>query len=143
MELPYLPSKASMRLFICLLLGSVVHPLFIDDIQSTYQKILGLRFGSRSKDGLDREMFVMFTRFEIKGSAEVPYVDIQIYPKALKLLNNLESWVRYALAEFRDLKSSYAKTMFRLLKQFRTTGYAYFSKRQIARNNLNEFNDVN
>ncbi|WP_057870487.1 replication initiation protein, partial [Liquorilactobacillus hordei] len=101
---------------------------FIDDIQSTYQKILGLRFGSRSKDGLDREMFVMFTRFEIKGSAEVPYVDIQIYPKALKLLNNLESWVRYALAEFRDLKSSYAKTMFRLLKQFRTTGYAYFSK---------------
>jgi len=101
---------------------------FIDDIQSTYQKILGLRFGSRSKDGLDREMFVMFTQFEIKGSAEVPYVDIQIYPKALKLLNNLESWVRYALAEFRDLKSSYAKTMFRLLKQFRTTGYAYFSK---------------
>ncbi len=59
---------------------------FIDDIQSTYQKILGLRFGSRSKDGLDREMFVMFTRFEIKGSADVPYVDIQIYPKALKLL---------------------------------------------------------
>ena len=101
---------------------------FIDDIQSTYQKILGLRFGSRSKDGLDREMFVMFTRFEIKGSADVPYVDIQIYPKALKLLNNLESWVRYALTEFRDLKSSYAKTTFRILKQFRTTGYAYFSK---------------
>ncbi len=101
---------------------------FIDDIENTYQKILGLRFGCRSKDGLDREMFVMFTRFEIKGSAKVPYVDIQIYPKALKLLNNLESWVRYALTEFRDLKSSYAKTMFRLLKQFRTTGYAYFSK---------------
>ncbi|MBT9670448.1 RepB family plasmid replication initiator protein [Secundilactobacillus kimchicus] len=102
---------------------------FIDDIQSTYQKILNLRFGSRSKDGLDREMFVMFTQFEIRGSAETPYVDIQIYPKALKLLNNLESWVRYALTEFRDLKSSYAKTMFRLLKQFRTTGYAYFSKK--------------
>ncbi|MDT6953741.1 replication initiation protein [Companilactobacillus alimentarius] len=101
---------------------------FIDDIQSTYQKILGLRFGSRSKDGLDREMFVMFTQFEIKGSAEVPYVDIQIYPKALKLLNNLESWVRYALAEFRDLRSSYAKTAFRLLKGFRTTGYAFLSK---------------
>ncbi len=25
---------------------------FIDDIESTYQKILGLRFGRRSKDGL-------------------------------------------------------------------------------------------
>src|SRR5699024_632727 len=59
--------------------------------------------------------------------ADDTYVDIKIYPKAIKLLNELESWVRYALSEFRDLKSSYAKTMFRLLKQFRTTGYAYFS----------------
>ncbi|MCT3570437.1 replication initiation protein [Levilactobacillus brevis] len=100
---------------------------FIDDIESTYQKILGLRFGRRSKDGLHREFFVMFTEFEINGHADVPYVDIKIYPKAIKLLNELESWVRYALSEFRDLKSSYAKTMFRLLKQFRTTGYAYFS----------------
>mgnify|MGYP002413739485 FL=1 len=100
---------------------------FIDDIESTYQKILGLRFGRRSKDGLHREFFVMFTEFEINGHADYPYVDIKIYPKAIKLLNELESWVRYALSEFRDLKSSYAKTMFRLLKQFRTTGYAYFS----------------
>ncbi|MFD1417809.1 replication initiation protein [Companilactobacillus keshanensis] len=100
---------------------------FIDDIESTYQKILGLGFGRRSKDGLHREFFVMFTEFEINGHADDPYVDIKIYPKAIKLLNELESWVRYALSEFRDLKSSYAKTMFRLLKQFRTTGYAYFS----------------
>lgn len=100
---------------------------FIDDIESTYQKILGLRFGRRSKDGLHREFFVMFTEFEINGHADDPYVEIKIYPKAIKLLNELESWVRYALSEFRDLKSSYAKTMFRLLKQFRTTGYAYFS----------------
>ncbi|MCG0596637.1 plasmid replication initiation protein [Lactiplantibacillus plantarum] len=100
---------------------------FIDDIESTYQKILGLRFGRRSKDGLHRDFFVMFTEFEINGHADDPYVDIKIYPKAIKLLNELESWVRYALSEFRDLKSSYAKTMFRLLKQFRTTGYAYFS----------------
>jgi plasmid replication initiation protein len=100
---------------------------FIDDIESTYQKILGLRFGRRSKDGLHREFFVMFTEFEINGHADDPYVDIKIYPKAIKLLNELETWVRYALSEFRDLKSSYAKTMFRLLKQFRTTGYAYFS----------------
>lgn len=100
---------------------------FIDDIESTYQKILGLRFGRRSKDGLHREFFVMFTEFEINGHADDPYVDIKIYPKAIRLLNELESWVRYALSEFRDLKSSYAKTMFRLLKQFRTTGYAYFS----------------
>ncbi|WP_154815031.1 replication initiation protein, partial [Lactiplantibacillus plantarum] len=80
------------------------------------------------KSGLTREFFVLFTEFKIDGDAEEPYVDVKVYERALPLLNKLESWVRYALAEFRDLKSSYAKTMFRLLKQFRTTGYAYFSK---------------
>jgi len=34
----------------------------------------------------------------------------------------------YDLKEFRELSSGYSKTMFRLLKQFRTTGYAYFHK---------------
>lgn len=101
---------------------------FIDDIERTYDHLMDLRFGHRSKSGLDRERFTMFITFEIKGSAEVPYVDIQVHPKAIPLLNNLESWVRYALTEFRDLKSSYAKTMFRLLKGYRTKGYAYFSK---------------
>jgi plasmid replication initiation protein len=101
---------------------------FIDDIQSTYEKLMGLHFGSRSKSGLTREFFVMFTRFKIDGDAPEPYVDVQVHEMARPLLNNLDSWVRYSLAEFRDLKSSYSKTMFRLLKQYRTTGYAIFTK---------------
>lgn len=70
----------------------------------------------------------MFITFEIKGSAEVPYVDIQVHPKAIPLLNDLAQWVRFNLPEFNNLTSSYAKTMFRLIKQYRTTGYVYFSK---------------
>lgn len=101
---------------------------FIDDLQNTYEKILSLRFGSRSESGLNRSMFVMFTEFEIVGDVDEPYVDIRIYEKALPLLNNLDSWTRYSLQQFNELQSSYAKTMFRLLKQFRTKGYAYFSK---------------
>lgn len=101
---------------------------FIDDIQSTYEKLMGLHFGSRSKSGLTREFFVMFTRFKIDGDAPEPYVDVQVHEMARPLLNNLDSWVRYSLADFRDLKSSYSKTMFRLLKQYRTTGYAIFTK---------------
>lgn len=101
---------------------------FIDDLAETYEKILSLRFGRRSKSGLSIEMFVMFTEFKINGDAEEPYVDIRIYEKAIPLLNNLDEWVRYSLKQFTDLQSSYSKTMFRLLKQFRTTGYAYFSK---------------
>ncbi|MBO1137329.1 replication initiation protein [Enterococcus faecalis] len=101
---------------------------FIDDLQDTYEKILSLRFGNRSESGLNRSMFVMFTEFEIVGEADKPYVDIRIYEKALPLLNNLDSWTRYSLQQFNELQSSYAKTMFRLLKQYRTKGFAYFSK---------------
>ena len=70
----------------------------------------------------------MFTRFKINGYVDEPYVDIQLFEDALPLLNGLDEWVRYSLQQFNDLQSSYSKTMFRLLKQFRTTGYAYFSK---------------
>ena len=101
---------------------------FIDDLETTYDKLMDLRFGSRSADGLQRERFVMFNEFKIDGHSDEPYAEIQIHDKALPLLNGLDEWVRYSLQQFTELQSSYSKTMFRLLKQFRTTGYAYFSK---------------
>lgn len=101
---------------------------FVDDLKTTYKKLLQLQFGRSSKTGLSFEAFVMFTEFKINGDIENPYVDIQIHEKALPLLNNLDEWVRYSLQQFNELQSSYSKTMFRLLKQFRTKGFAYFSK---------------
>lgn len=101
---------------------------FIDDLERTYDKLMDLRFGRRSVSGLRRERFVLFNTFDINGDSEEPYADIQVHEKALPLLNTLESWVRYSLTEFRDLNSTYSKTMFRLLKQYRTTGWAEFSK---------------
>jgi len=101
---------------------------FLNDLRSTYTKLIRLNFGRTSKSGLRFEAFVMFTDFDINGEAEEPYVDIKLHEKALPLLNELDSWVRYSLQQFNDLQSSYSKTMFRLLKQFRTTGYAYFTK---------------
>lgn len=101
---------------------------FVEDLKATYEKILSLRFGRRSESGLSYDMFVMFTEFKINGDIEKPYVDIRIYEKALPLLNNLDEWVRYSLQQFNELQSSYSKTMFRLLKQYRTKGFAYFSK---------------
>ncbi|RST95132.1 replication initiation protein, partial [Vagococcus vulneris] len=90
------------------------------------------RFGNRSTNGLNRSMFVMFTQFEIVGDTDEPYVDIKLFEKAIPLLNGLDEWVRYSLKQFNELQSSYSKTMFRLLKQFRTTGYAYFSKEDFS-----------
>ncbi|MFI3940108.1 replication initiation protein [Vagococcus fluvialis] len=101
---------------------------FVKDLESTYDKLMELKFSNRSASGLSVEKFRMFTRFKINGDTDEPFVEIQVHDMALPLLNNLEQWVRYSLTEFRDLSSGYSKTMFRLLKQFRTTGYAYFSK---------------
>lgn len=101
---------------------------FIDDLEETYDKLMDLRFGRRSTSGLRRERFVLFSAFDINGDADEPYAEIQIHEKAVPLLNDLDEWVRYSLQQFNELQSSYSKTMFRLLKQFRTTGYAYFSK---------------
>lgn len=101
---------------------------FIDDLEETYDKLMDLRFGRRSTSGLRRERFVLFSAFDINGDANEPYAEIQIHEKAVPLLNDLDEWVRYSLQQFNELQSSYSKTMFRLLKQFRTTGYAYFSK---------------
>jgi len=101
---------------------------FIDDLEQTYDKLMDLHFGRRSASGLRRERFVLFSSFDINGDVSDPYAEIQIHEKAIPLLNGLDEWVRYSLQQFNELQSSYSKTMFRLLKQFRTTGYAYFSK---------------
>lgn len=104
---------------------------FVDDLKSTYEKLLQLRFGRTSKTGLSVEMFVLFTKFKINGDVDEPYVDIQIFEDALPLLNNLDEWVRYSLQQFSELQSSYSKTMFRLLKQWRTVGKVYFEKEDL------------
>lgn len=104
---------------------------FVDDLKSTYEKLLQLRFGRTSKTGLSVEMFVLFTEFKINGDDKEPYVDIRIYEKALPLLNNLDEWVRYSLQQFSELQSSYSKTMFRLLKQWRTIGKVYYEKEDL------------
>ena len=104
---------------------------FVKDLEKTYDKLMDLRFGRTSKDELYSERFVLFGYFEINGKADEPYVDIQIFEKAVPLLNNLEHWVRYSLQQFSELQSSYSKTMFRLLKQWRTVGKVYFEKEDL------------
>ncbi|WP_268870330.1 replication initiation protein [Levilactobacillus namurensis] len=95
---------------------------FVDDLVSTSKKLIGLQFSNRSKTGLSHKIFVMFTEFDVDGDSKTPHVDVKLSEQALPLLNNLDVWVRYSLTEFRELKSNYSKTAFRLLKQFRTTG---------------------
>lgn len=62
------------------------------------------------------------------------YVKVTISPIIADYLNAIENnFTRFELAEFVNLQSGYAKTLYRLLKQFRSTGWAQFEWTEFLR----------
>lgn len=93
---------------------------FIDDLERVYDKMLHLTYCERS--GLSFKKFVLFNSYEV--NAEEAYVEVAINPKLDHILNQLENeFTKFELKQFTQIRSSYAKTMYRLLKQYRTTGF--------------------
>ena len=89
-----------------------------DDLTSTYTKLLHL--GAVSDDGHKLTMFNLFSMYEIDRDNQT--VTIAVNERFKSLFNNLEQWTVFGLEEFVNLPSTYSKTMYRLVKQFRTTG---------------------
>jgi len=103
---------------------------FSKDLENTYKKMLSLTY-SKNENGR-KEFFVLFTGFEIDENES--YVDISVNPKLSPLLNELtNNFTRFELEEFTKLKSGYAKSMYRLLKQFRSTGIYLVSIEEFKR----------
>lgn len=98
---------------------------FADDLDSTYQKLISLNV----KIGNDREWtrFVLFTEYTI--NLDTQRIKIGTNPKFKHLINDyLElGYTQVELEEFVSLKSSYSKNLYRLLKQYRLSGKAFFS----------------
>jgi len=93
---------------------------FVDDLEKTRAKIMNLSYIER--DGLNSEMFVLFTRFKI--NADEKYIEVKTNDDFIYILNQLTNeFTQFELKEFTDLRSSYSKTMYRLLKQFKSSGY--------------------
>lgn len=93
---------------------------FIKDLDNVYTKMLALNY--REEDESKIKRFVLFTDFEI--DKEHKYVEISVNPKLEFILNQLTNeFTQFELQEFTSLSSSYSKTMYRLLKQFKSTGY--------------------
>lgn len=92
---------------------------FADDLNDVYSKMLNLTYGSYTNSVIER--FVLFTGFKIDKNNQ--YVEISVNPKLEYIINNLSSeFTKFELDTFTKLRSTYAKTMFRMLKQFRSTG---------------------
>lgn len=98
---------------------------FITDLRNTYRKMQQLNIYIDTEDIF--KSWVLFPTFEINRTEET--VNIAVHPDLKGVLNEFtkENWTRFSLEEFNDLKSTYSKTMFRLIKQYRTSGWLYIS----------------
>lgn len=69
-------------------------------------------------------LFRRLSIFKDRDTKEVDHVIIQTDEFFQYLVNNLKigNWTRFELEELFQIRGSYAKNLFRLLKQFRTTG---------------------
>ena len=93
---------------------------FADDLESVYDKMLGLTY--RTYESGVREKFVLFTGFKIDENEQ--YIEVSVNPDFEYIINELSSeFVKYELIEFTSIRSSYAKTMYRLIKQYASTGF--------------------
>lgn len=98
---------------------------FVYDLKNTYTKLLNLKYSNRyiNQENKDiEECFILFTGFVINRTDE--YIKIKINPDLKHILNEItNNFTKFELEEFTELRSSYSKTAFRFLKQFRQTGF--------------------
>lgn len=93
---------------------------FIKDLKSVYNKLLSITWEYESDTVYEK--FHLFNRYKIDKEAKT--IEISVQRELKHLLNNITSnFTKFELEEFCNLSSSYAKNMYRLLKQFKTTGY--------------------
>lgn len=93
---------------------------FADDLENIFDKMQKLTYRQQIK-GV-RSKFVLFPFFEIDENEKT--VEISANKKLEYILNEITNeFTQFELKEFTGLRSSYSKTMYRLLKQFKSTGY--------------------
>ena len=93
---------------------------FIHDLENMYSKMLNLNF--RYEDETEIVRFVLFPIYRI--NKEKNTVTIGVNQEFSYVLNEITTnFTRFELEGFTELRSGYAKTMFRLLKQYKSTGF--------------------
>lgn len=95
---------------------------FSRDLDNTYNKMmqLGIRYNNPHHVG----HWVLFTGFDIDKDKHT--VTIKVNPDLVGVLNNLVSnFTRFSLLQFTSIRSPYCQALYRILKEFRQTGYVY------------------
>lgn len=93
---------------------------FVADLEKLYKNMLNLSY--RTEDENKIRYFVLFSGFEIDKLEK--YIEVSVNPDLEYIINGLTAeFSKFELSAFTTLRSTYAKTLFRLLMQYRTTGY--------------------
>ena len=100
---------------------------FYDTMDSLANNISQLRYIEKTKNSI--EYMPLFTRFKVEWEEDLSDMQAQvsISPLFEYILNKLSAnFTQYELQEFTSIRSTYAKTAYRLLKQWRTVGRKEF-----------------
>lgn len=99
-----------------------------DTIQRLSEKIASLTYYEKTSNSF--LMMPLFSYFKATWSDDLSELDmrISINPEFEYILNNWNegNWTKFMLEEFLNLDSIYSKTLFRLLKQWKTVGKREF-----------------
>ena len=93
---------------------------FVKDLDDVYKKMLELTI--RYEDDEVIERLILFNHYRIHKKDQ--YLEISTSPNLKHILNSITSnFTKFELKEMTNLKSTYSKNMFRILKQYKHTGY--------------------
>lgn len=102
--------------------GYTQHPTkqFISDLRRMNDKLMKITCSLETKNKII--MFVLFPTFEIDINEQL--LTVSVNEKFKFILNEIvKNFTRFDLDEFVKLDSKYSKTLYRLLKQYRSTGH--------------------
>ena len=101
---------------------------FYDTMDSLANNISQLRYIEKTSNSI--EYMPLFTRFRVDWKEDLSDMQakVSVSPHFEYILNRLSAnFTQYELKEFTTIRSTYAKTAYRLLKQWRTVGRKEFS----------------
>ena len=100
---------------------------FYDTMDSLANNITQLRYIEKTKNSI--EYMPLFTWFRVDWEEDLSDMkaEVSVSPRFDYILNRLSAnFTQYELQEFTTIRSTYAKTAYRLLKQWRTVGRKEF-----------------
>lgn len=104
--------------------------VFEKTLKSVYDKLLHLEVAINGKDKFTK--FVLFTAYEIDYVQKT--IEIATNERFYFFLNEItKNFTMFELQEFSALRSTYSKNLYRLLKQYRSTGRLYLTVEEFRR----------